>query len=272
MKTKNKKILLFVFGLLSALIAVVANIAQISQWIGIDNKNTSSPTEIIDNLLVYTDTLRKTDFKPLDDLMKYLDEQQKNAINILERQRCLVTMGQFREASGYYSKAFKYFGMAKELDTRIGDPYYAIGNLYYDLALIDLIRKKRFEMNIEDLVCNFTPDEDTKKIFYKATQEFNSGAKHPLIDDLEPHKLITTSLHIIEHRKQQIDNVNAGSKIIKLHPLEKIRLMSWIPAIFPNDKELISNTTKFTKKLIDYAADHPEEFVGLLPLKEFLKK
>jgi tetratricopeptide (TPR) repeat protein len=273
---KNRiAILSSLIAIVVASVALLANVTQIAQWFGVDVhqlRRERSTDAIIESVLHHTSSFQRVTFDRLEEFIRLVEEDARNAKTIIERQKAYLIAGQFREASGEYRKALKYFTIAMELNTRIGDPYYAMGNLYYDIALLDLIIKRRFVINTDQLICTLNPDDETKKIFEKITQEYHSGSTYPLIHDIIKSRLIVTSLHIVEYRKRQIAGTLKGNSVINLHRLEMMKLAVWVPAAFPKDKELISKTMTLSKNLITYAIEHPDEFVGLLPLGEIMKK
>lgn len=263
-------ILSSLIAIVVAAVAVLANITQIAQYLGVDVhqlRRERSAEAIIENVFRQTSSFQRAPLGPFEEVLRTWEENARNAKTIIERQRAYLIAGQVHNASGEYRKALQYFTIAMELNTRIGDPYYAIGDLYYDILLLDLIIKRRFVINVDQLTCTLKPDEETKKIFEKVTQEYQLGSKYPLIHDIINSQIGLTTLHVVEYRKRQISGNLKGNTVINLHRLEMMKLIVWVTGAFPKDEELVSKIVTLTENLVNYAAEHPDEFVGLLPFK-----
>lgn len=257
-------------GTLLVIVAVVANFAQISQWLGISPpKLTSqlSSTELIENLLDVSEVVsaKRKEWVQLEEYIRNQEQMCKEGHHDLGEIRCWVVLGQWYSAANKNRQALQYFTRAYEINPKIADPYYARGNVYYELALIDLIRKQKFSIDSDKLDCVLTPDEQSKVLFSRVMNEYEQGERYPTVQDIDPSsRLMVTSLHVVGHRKRQIMDVTKGGKTIRLHRLELLRLMTWIPAIYPDDKALNDRAVKLTENLFSYMKKHPEEFPYLL--------
>lgn len=252
-------------------VAILANITQIAQFFGVDFhrlRRGRSAEAIIEGII---QSFQRMPLGPIEEALRSWEEDAKNAGTIINRQIAYLFSGFLYEASGDFRKALQYYTIAMELNYRVSDPYYAIGNFYYDISLLDLIIKRRFSINEDQLICTLKPDNETKKLFEKVTQEYELGSRYPFIHDITKFNVGLTSPHILDHRKRQIAGVLKGNSVITLHRLEMMKLGVWVTGVFPKDEELVSKTVAFAEKLINYAKENPDEFVGLLPLKEIMK-
>lgn len=97
------------------------------------------------------------DLKPKDDvpteaamLYKRLGEEIKiDPFN----ERALLVRGQYAYQSARvfgedgYRRALQDFRKANELNEKLADPYFGIGFVYYDLAIFDMIKRKRYRVH-----------------------------------------------------------------------------------------------------------------------------
>lgn len=223
---------------------------------------------IINSLLDFTENdMQKTqiDFPQLEEIIALYEQSSRDSSDPLRQMRDSIMVGQLYEASTDYRKALNSFTRAYEAAPDMADPYYAIGGLYYELALVDLVKKKRFTLDSVKLTFTLEPDGDSKAIFLRVLEEYDLGDDYPTYDKINPSdNIMLTSPYIVAHRKREINNFLAGSPTITLHRVELLLIIGIVQGIFPQDEQLIAETVTLTGNLLKYIEEHPEEFPGLL--------
>ncbi len=133
--------------------------------------------------------------------------------------------------------------------------------MYYELAIIDLIRKGQFTVDGNKLLIKLEPDEESKLIFQKILHEYEQAKELPLLKDIDPSSQFTISMfNVIGHTENQIADFLSGSGSFVLHRTDNIKASSWISDIYPSRDEEMA---VFFLDNIDYMKKHPEEYPNL---------
>ena len=154
---------------------------------------TQKEAAIIEELLVLSDSrvvpLFKIDFKNESVFKPIIDELSVDPYSV----NAHVMLGQLYTGSGNYRGALSEFKEATNIDETLADPHFGIGSVYYDLAILDMIERDRYEIydfgRIKWDKDNFTfpviiypnvkfnPDKRTEILFTMALDEFNKAMK-----------------------------------------------------------------------------------------------
>jgi tetratricopeptide (TPR) repeat protein len=221
-----------------------------------------SPSNMVSDLLDYSDKTFKAAY-----LNDYGNKFMENLVSIenncsrdnpdqsLERLRCLMVIGQVYYGASLYSDAYRCFLKAKEVDPRVADPYFSIGNLYYDLSLLHLIKERQFDFDKDTLKFTLFPDDDAKALFQLAQEEYSEGEKLKGLNEIDPSlmsmgntTLILIDWPLISHRKNQIDDVFSGSSSIRAQYSELISLPLEASIIYSTNKEFVGDMYQFQKR------------------------
>jgi tetratricopeptide (TPR) repeat protein len=222
---------------------------------------------LIDRLVEFSDaTGVRVSYE--DDLIQMQEEQcRQDRFNA----NCWVILAQSYSSANQYRKALDTYTIARNLDTTLADPYYGLGNAYYDLAMIDLIRKRRFELDAEKLTFTVQPDQESAAIFGEVLQKYEQASELTPFVDLNPSgEFRLTSLTILTHRREQMNEFLEGTPTIRFHRMELLRAFIWLLAIFPEDEELQAQGNLLGRNLVEYMLQHPEEFPDI-PLSGLTK-
>ena len=153
---------------------------------------TQKEAAIIEELLVLSDSTVKyeIDFKN-DPLFKpVIDELSVDPYNV----NAHVLLGQLYAVFGNYRGALSEFQEAANIDETLADPHFGIGSVYYDLAILDMTKRNRYEiydwgtinkMDEDNFTqpaiiypnVKFNPDKRTEILFTMALDEFSKGMK-----------------------------------------------------------------------------------------------
>jgi hypothetical protein len=71
-----------------------------------------------------------------------------------------------------YRKALEQMVIVSNGDPTLSDPHYGMGDIYYDLALLDMLVRKKFSSH-DNGALRFEPDATTRLIFGKAMEEYS---------------------------------------------------------------------------------------------------
>jgi hypothetical protein len=232
------------------LILLIVAISLLAIFLGRCKSSTAPASELTESLLDFSETIQQdlglSESATLEEACK---AQRHNM-------KCRMAFGVLYASACQYRKALGYYAMVQEINPRLADPYYTRGNVYYELALIDLIRKGRFTIDSEKLSWTLEPDADSEILFGEVLDEYKRGREYPTLED-PPSPLL---IDMVEHRARQINQFFNGSKSIALHPMELLQFVPWVSDIFPEDKELNDEVEKLRANLWDYLIEHPEDF------------
>jgi tetratricopeptide (TPR) repeat protein len=233
----------------------------ISKWNELSVKLKPSPAEIFEEILAYSD---KVHFQMNDpsDRAQSQENQCRNISSTVDAMKCWVLAGDFYKMSNRYRKTFECFRLAYDMQPRIADPLYARGDAYYTLSLLDMARKRRFQINLDELTCIFQPDEQSEALLKMALNEYQQAEKLPTVKDLNPLEPNYTLIHLVGYRKEQINSHFDASSSIKLHKAEYVELMPLLPTVADNET-LLDQVMTYTGKSMEYQKSHPEEFPHL---------
>ncbi|MBV9924804.1 MAG: hypothetical protein JOZ96_07145 [Acidobacteria bacterium] len=251
-------------ALLVGAIAVLANFSQIAQWLEIKPPqltSQSAPQEIIDELISDSDSL----ILPFGaDELGGREEECKKLDQNIKAAKCWTILGRNYATVNNYRKAFFCLDRAFEADARVADPFFERGETYFELAILDLVKKRRFTVSPQEISCSIAPDERSKVLFKKTLEEFSQAEKLPLIKEYLPDEENVTTLYMIGHRKKQIQMAFEGSSSIPLHKLDMMKVWMLVP-LYVKDEELTKKVSELNWNLLDYMKHHPDEFPHIFP-------
>jgi len=252
-------------GKIFVVISIIASCIQILSYFNVHQNdlfdNRVSPSYIVNNNFEYSDKIFKNTYINLlgNNLTGFLDEFENNCSRdypdlSLERLRCLVLTGQLFSGMSMYRDAYRCFSKAKGVDSRIADPYFSIGNIYYDLSLIDLLRKHNFDYDNDTLKFTLYPDDHTKELFKLAEEAYSDGDKLKTLEEIDPALLsmgnitfVLTDWPLISHRRKQIKEVFSGSRSISAAYSELIFLPLRAKYIYKSNDTFIRDMDLFQK-------------------------
>lgn len=220
LKKQSKRRIIGITSIISVLvgsIAIAANFAQIGQWAGIHppklstTRPTTRPaTEIIESLLNTSDAIT-FDLENHTKLVSHFENKCKEDRTYMEEMKCWLILADLYSQSNNYRSALKSLTRAYEINPEIADSYYARGNVYFDLVVMDLVQKRSFFIDPDAITCTLTPDEESKTVLLRAMEEYDAGEKYPTLKNLEPQSpLVYSFLHIVGYNKRQIQDYIAG--------------------------------------------------------------
>lgn len=216
---------------------------------------TGTASELIESMLTFSETIAK------DTLSEVFLQQCKETMEMVP----CIALGQELVAKRQYRLALDIFTSTVLLDPEIADGYYAIGNAYYDLALLDLIKRRRFSLDVNNMSMTLYPDVRTKIIFVEVSSWFDQATDYPRYNEIHPEAvIIVTAMNLTQHRLEQIQHVEQGESTLDIHLYElAIRVLTLPLAIFPEDTSLQRDVLATMEKLIKYISEHPGDFPGL---------
>jgi hypothetical protein len=110
-----------------------------------------------------------------DDLITVL---QKGVESDPRNVRAYIILAQAWSVNANYRQVHQNLTIASQLDPRLSDSHYGLGNNYYDLALIDLVMGQKYTQSPDGPLL-FAPDETTRKLFKLSLDEYNLGKTLP---------------------------------------------------------------------------------------------
>jgi tetratricopeptide (TPR) repeat protein len=151
---------------------------------------TQKEAAIIEELLVLSNSTVKyeIDFKNEPPFKQIIDHLSVDPYNV----NAHVMLGQLYALFENYRGALSEFQEATNIDETLADPHFGIGSAYYDLAILDMIERDRYEIydfgTIYDINngssymitypnVKFNPDKRTEILFTMALDEFNKAMK-----------------------------------------------------------------------------------------------
>ena len=272
-KQHRRRLIIRVTAILAALAAVIAFVANISQITSfLIQLPRSTPTvipssELVEELLDYSGTVQADpEVTGLTIFENMTLQKEKECKEDRHNSACWIILGQMYVTQLKYREALDAYTISYEINPKMADPHYATGNLHYDLAMLDLIRKERFAIDADNLAFTVYPDEDSAVLFAEVINQFSQGDSYQSFQDLYPSaEFILTTMYIVEHRRGQINDFLSGSTTIEFHRLELLRAFRMTMAIYhPSNDEVVEKAVKLGVNVFEYIQKHPEEFPYLM--------
>ncbi len=253
---------------------ILANFSTIGGWLGLSPISFTTKESFPKNLeriLRVTDSMRsKLPFlNSLNDAVKVTEQDCKKMGLDSGASKCWILLAQFQQQMGLdFRSALNSMNRAQQMESRIADVYAAKANLYYELALIDIIAKHGFTFGSNDFTGTFLPDKESLNLFDKAREEFETSDKYPRIKDINPEdRVLASTPTVISLRRNQLAALKEGATVVTLLPIENLRLILWIPTIFPKKDPIVEKTMAMGMRFWHYIKAHPDEFPEIsLPL------
>ncbi len=214
------------------------------------------PNFAIDEMLTYTDTLAEN-VPQMDDFVS-----KEDCKSDLQNYSCWIILGQTYAMSMRYRDALEMYNNAFELDPLLADSYYSVGNVYYELAMVDLIRRKKYDIDAGKLLFEISPDDYSRVLFKAALDEYAKADSKQTYNDQHPElDYLVTTRYVIEHRKDQMQRFLADPAYkMSLHQVELSRVIVWVGAVFPSDQVLIGEAAELTMNSLTQMQENPEDF------------
>jgi len=267
----NFKDVIPIVMILIIIITFAANLTAILDYFNIhlELKKSPSSNEVKNELLDFSDKTFTDLF-----LMKSVNNitimknncVEEYAIYDKRRASCLTYIGQFYGSLFQYRSALNCLEEANEIDPKISDPYFAIGNIYYDLAIVDLIKREKYYIYPDNMSVILYPDDKSKNLFNKILEEYRLGETYASnYYDLNLSPMFLISWTTVTYRKQQINDVLRGSSYIsinnKSYEILSFALMATI--IHPKDEKVEKQCRELMLNILTYMSESPEKFSGI---------
>ena len=252
---------LWLVGVIVACVAFFAHLAQIGQFLHITPPQLSTsatPAAILNELLNQRPPCVHTKSLPALDLVAIWEAKCKNLPPGKALATCRLLLGQFYTGDGRYQQALAVYNLARDGSVEMGDAYYARGNLFYELAVVDLARRGRIHINANALSATADVDDRILKLFSLVEFEYNEAAHRQLFSGVVP-------VQVSAFRLDQIRAVSAGAKQISFHKLELPEVVMLILCLNPRDATLQASGRHMLHDIYYYMRDHPNEFPGVPP-------
>jgi hypothetical protein len=178
---------------------------------------------------------------------------------------CQVIIAQLDLMKGEYSEGAAAIDRASDANPRYADAYYARANLYFDLALADIIRQNRFNFT-DDLTAEFTVTEGAEILFAHVKSDNEAASRYPGAVEVGLPQFATVSPALTAARSRVVEAVSEGARTFRLERFGLLRGVSLMREIFSDDPTTSDRQQKYaTAARIDQGL-HPEEWIGAPPL------
>jgi hypothetical protein len=180
--------------------------------------------------------------------------------------KCWLFASEVDQGSEDYQSAISAIDRAQGLDTRIADPYDALGVLYYEMIIFDLVQRGRYHIvNPSLLTVNVQPDADSKGLATLAEQQFQQAQGLPFIAaNVQPVQMQVTSQQQIAQAQDQVSAINNGQTALQLNPDDILTFILDVKST-TTDSAVTHETSAMVAPLLSYMKTHPDDFLGLPP-------
>jgi hypothetical protein len=183
-----------------------------------------------------------------------------------KRQACWLQLSLMYADSFEYTQALNAVQLALNADPSTRDPHYARGELLYNLSVLDLIKRRRFELDEDKLRFTVLPDERSRIMFQQALDAYTSGDGLPALQDTtSPDMILLTNLPVIEFHKRQLKAFAESLTPFDVHRVDLFKVLQWLETIHPGDDALKNDTLVLKVNLDNRLKSHPGEFPGIPP-------
>ncbi len=125
---------------------------------------------------------------------------------------CVTNLAGIYGAAGDLRTDFEQINRAIRVDPRIADPYYARGEIYFQLAVADIIRAGRFKFE-GPLAVTFTTTTRTATLFNQVRADYSEADQHPSLADKGQSPLTAVGPSEIAYRNpESTDVIRAGRR------------------------------------------------------------
>ena len=179
--------------------------------------------------------------------------------------KCWLGLSDLQEVGYQWQAAISSINRARNIDIRIADPYYKMGNLYYNLLLIGLIEARRYRVLDERaLLVEVMPNSDSRILAGLVGDQYRQGKGLPFIGpNVPPKNEIVTTQDTISQNQQQITAIMNGASVLTLSRFELMRFLDFLAGAYPNDKTVSQQEYVMMPALLKYMKQHPDEFPGM---------
>lgn len=171
---------------------------------------------------------------------------------------CVLT-AQACQTSGQYRKAILYLEMASIFDSELADPHYGLGNLFYDLALLDLVARQQYTHHeLGPLL--FDPDETTRQLFRHALDEYNLGKTLPKsldFRDKDGNLVVFYDPSKVDNRIRQSSLYLGGAPEEAIFTEDQAKASMWMMALDEHFPEY--GYMESARRVLDFFANKWEE-------------
>ena len=153
-----------------------------------------------------------------------------------------------------------------EFDPKISDPYFALGNIYYDLAIVDLIKRGNYYIYPDNMSFILYPDDKSKNLFNKTLEEYRFGETYASnYYDLNLSRMFLISWTMVTYRKQQINDVLRGTPYISTNnkSYEILIFANMAMIIHSKDEKVKEKCWELVSNVLTYMLESPEKFSGI---------
>jgi hypothetical protein len=180
--------------------------------------------------------------------------------------KCWLFASQFDVGSPDYQSAIAAIDRAQGLDTRVADPYDALGVLYYQLIIFYLVHAGRYHIVSPSLlIVDVQPDADSKALATLAEQQFQQAQGLPFIAaNVQPVNMQVTSQQQIAQAQDQISAISNGQTELQLNPDDILTFIVDVKYTTTNPA-VTHETSAMVTPLFSYMKAHPDDFQGLPP-------
>ncbi len=164
--------------------------------------------------------------------------------------------GQFFVVEGDYAEAFDVLASAKGLAPDLADPYYAVGNAYFDLLLFDALLAGRYRVDLAPGSIFVKLVDPAPLLAAETLREYQAARTRRTYLDLNPTSSMGFSfLPLIEHRERQAKEI-VDQKVseITLQESEWPHFLPWMIDVTQNSltkKQLVTLLQVATQHAID---------------------
>ena len=204
--------------------------------------------------------------KIVDDILKQIEVRRKENSDwgMPDAVSKGVEHAQFRstmralnlQSAGYYRESLTEATRARKMDQTLADPYYVLGSIYYDLALIDLLIRHR--VRVESNMIEAAPDERTWPLLQMALAQYAEGERR------RPYRTtnggMITYMPVVTHRRISAREVlEGGVKDLPAHNQEIFRFMAWT-LVLGERGPVTTDIVRLGKELLTRAREQPERY------------
>ena len=253
---------LWLGGSIVALVAFLANIAQVAQFLRITPpklvRSAPTPSDLLGELLSQAPSCKPQKSLSFMDSITLQEQKCKGLPPGRPLAACRLLLGEYYATEGRYRDSLAAYNLARDGSPEMADAYYARGDLFYQLATFDLAKRGRIHINPDSVSASADIDERTLKLFSLVTVEYNEAARRALFSGVVP-------VEVSAYRNDQIRAVSAGAKQISFHRLELLDLAVLLMCLYHDDDRQFTESMRLAFNVVVYIRAHRNEFPNLSP-------
>jgi tetratricopeptide (TPR) repeat protein len=252
---------------LVAIVGVAAGIAAIFAYVGFNPfaLTPPKPANVLEQALNATSTLPTiSQLQPLETKTQAACVQADEGDTPVSASKCWLGLSSLYVGTNQYRLALGAIERALDEDVRVADPYYALGNLYYELLLFDAVRARRFQIvKPQQLLVNIEPNDDSVALAHLASAEFQQAQGLPFIGtNVFPRQVQVTSQQQIAQTQSALNAITNGASELPLVPTDVLALDVFVKEVYPQDQALQYESSLMSHPLEQYFGSHPDMFPG----------